>query len=141
MLTASDRAVLDNVAADVFDKAIDPRLAAEFLGDPRHHLAVALDGGQVIGFASGVHYVHPDKPAELWINEVGVAESHQQRGVGRGLMRALLEHAQRLGCAEAWVLADETNAPARKLYASCGGAVSAVPPVMFTFSLDSSEPV
>src|SRR5687767_5160629 len=135
MLSTGDRAVLDNVAADVFDEAIDPRLAAAFLDDPRHHLAVAIDGSQVIGFASGVHYIHPDKPAELWINEVGVAESHQQRGVGRALMRALLEHAERLGCGEAWVLADETNAPAQKLYASCGGAVSAVPPVMFTFTL------
>ena len=135
MLTASDRAVLDNVAAGVFDGAIDPRLAAEFLDDPRHHLAVAIDGGQVIGFASGVHYVHPDKPAELWINEVGVADSHQRRGIGQAVMRALLEHGERLGCGEAWVLTDEKNAPAKKLYASCGGTAGAVPSVMFTFTL------
>ena len=139
ILKPSDRAVLENVAADVFDDPIDPRLAAEFLDDPRHHLAVAIDAGQVIGFASGVHYVHPDKPAEMWINEVGVADSHQRRGIGQAVVRALLEHAERLGCGEAWVLADETNEPAKKLYASCGGAASKTPSVMFTFTLDSSE--
>ena len=127
--------MLEHVAPDVFDEAIDPRLAAEFLDDPRHHLAVAIDEDQVIGFASGVHYVHPDKPAELWINEVGVADSHQRRGIGQAVTRALLEHGARLGCGEAWVLTDETNAPARKLYASCGGAASAAPSVMFTFTL------
>ena len=68
-----DAAVLDRVADDVFDYPIDPRWTAEFLADRRHHLAVALDGDLVVGMASAVHYVHPDKPPELWINEVGVA--------------------------------------------------------------------
>lgn len=71
ILHSGDQAVLDNVAPGVFDNALEPRLVAEFLGDDRHHLVVAVDQGQVIGFASGVHYVHPDKPPELWINEVG----------------------------------------------------------------------
>ena len=139
ILNPSDRAALENVAADVFDDPIDPQLAAQFLDDPRHHLAVAIDEGRVIGFASGVHYVHPDKPAEMWINEVGVADSHQRRGIGQAVVRALLEHAERLGCGEAWVLADETNEPAKKLYASCGGSASATPSMMFTFTLGSSE--
>jgi ribosomal protein S18 acetylase RimI-like enzyme len=96
---------------------------------------VAIDQGQVIGFASGVHYVHPDKPAELWINEVGVAPDHQGRGVGKAVMRALLEHARRLGCEEAWVLTDHANAAAMRLYASVGGKAEPVPSVMFTFTL------
>jgi len=139
ILNPRDHVVLANVAAGVFDSAIDPQLAHEFLADPRHHLAVAIDDGQVIGFASGVHYVHPDKPPELWINEVGVADSHQQRGVGRAVMRALLDHARSLGCGEAWVLTDESNAPAKKLYASCGGTAGDVPSIVFTFTLDRSE--
>jgi hypothetical protein len=35
---------------------------------------MATAGDTVVGFASAVHYVHPDKAPELWINEVGVAE-------------------------------------------------------------------
>ena len=133
ILDSTDRAVLGNVAPDVFDHAIDLRLLEEFLGDPRHHLAVAIDAGQVIGFASGVHYVHPDKPAELWINEVGVSPEHQGKGVGKAVVRALLDHAQRLGCEQAWVLTDDANRAAMKLYGSLGGTAESA--VMFTFTL------
>ena len=136
ILGIADRAVLDHVAPDVFDDHADPRLVTEFLGDSRHHLAVAIDGGLVVGFASGVHYVHPDKPAELWINEVGVAPSHQGRGIGKAVVSTLLQHGKRLGCSEAWVLTERSNQAARRLYASTGGEEAPEDPVMFTFSLD-----
>lgn len=140
ILTADESAILDNVAPDVFDHDIDPKLVAEFLADDRHHLAVAIDEGQVIGFASGVHYVHPDKPPELWINEVGVADSHQGRGIGKALMRALLGHGGKLGCTEAWVLTERSNQAARALYASTGGHEAPEDPVMFSFSINSEKP-
>src|SRR5690606_23735955 len=91
MLRAGDEAVLANVEADVFDGPVDAGLVAEFLHDPRHHIVVARYAGRVIGFASGVHYVHPDKPPELWINEVGVAPAYQGKRVGKRLLAALLE--------------------------------------------------
>jgi GNAT superfamily N-acetyltransferase len=141
ILHSSDRAILDNVAPGVFDKALEPRLVAEFLEDDRHHLAVAVDHGQVIGFASGVHYVHPDKPAELWINEVGVAPSHQGRGVGKAVIRTLLQHGKRLGCGEAWVLTDRSNHAAMRLYASTGGQAGSDDLVMFTFLLDEENEI
>ena len=136
VLQSGDHAVLDNVAPDVFDNALDPKLVAEFLGDERHHLAVAVDQGQVIGFASGVHYVHPDKSPELWINEVGVAPSHQGQGVGTAVIRTLLEHGGRLGCAEAWVLTDRSNGAAMRLYAATGGQEGPTDHVMFTYFLN-----
>lgn len=55
VLRSSEAAVLDQVAEGVFDHAIDARWCAEFFADPRHHLAVALLDGQVIGMASAVH--------------------------------------------------------------------------------------
>ena len=137
ILRRGDRALLDNVAPGVFDHALEPRLVAEFLDDDRHHLAVAVNDGQVIGIASGVHYVHPDKPPELWINEVGVAPGYQGRGVGKALMRTLLQHAKSLGCAEAWVLTDRSNHAARRLYAATGGKEAPYDQVMFTFLLDA----
>ena len=139
ILLSSDRAALDNVAPGVFDKALDPRLVAEFLGDERHHLAVAVDQGQIIGFASGVHYVHPDKSAELWINEVAVAPSHQGRGVGKAVIRALLQHGAKLGCGEAWVLTDRSNHAAMRLYASTGGQEALHDQVMFTFFMNAED--
>ncbi|MBA4011546.1 MAG: GNAT family N-acetyltransferase [Phenylobacterium sp.] len=134
LLGAADLAVLGNVAAEVFDEAVDPAFWSEFLADQRHHLVVAIDDGVVVGFASAVHYVHPDKAPQLWINEVGVAPSHQRRGLARRLLDRLLALARELDCSEAWVLTDEENLAARAAYRSAGGEeTSGV--VMVTFPL------
>jgi aminoglycoside 6'-N-acetyltransferase I len=138
-LGPDDERVLRNVAVGVFDHEVDPVLASEFLRDPRHHLVVAIEDGSVVGFASGVHYVHPDKPAELWINEVGVAPSHQRRGLGKRLLQAIFARGRELGCREAWVLTSHANGPAVRLYEAAGGVDMADPPVMFTFRLADSK--
>jgi ribosomal protein S18 acetylase RimI-like enzyme len=139
LLGPGDESVLGRVAPDVFDGAVDPGLSVEFLNDPRHHLAFAIDGDTVVGFASAVHYVHPDKPAELWINEVGVAPSHQRRGLGQRLLYLIFRAGAALGCREAWVLTNESNAAAMRLYESVGGSDSAEEAVMFTFRLDAAS--
>jgi ribosomal protein S18 acetylase RimI-like enzyme len=72
----------------------------------------------------------------MWINEVAVAQTHRQRGVGKQLLQAMLELARTLGCAEAWVLTDPSNAPAMRLYASAGAKQPPRRQVMFTFSLE-----
>ena len=138
-LGPDDEPVLRQVAPGVFDHEVDPALAAEFLRDPRHHLVVAIEDGSVVGFASGVHYVHPDKPAELWINEVGVAPSHQRRGLGKRLLHAIFARGRELGCREAWVLTSHANGPAVRLYEAAGGVDMADPPVMFTFRLADTK--
>src|SRR5262249_531689 len=84
LLGPGDASMLDSVASGVFDNAIDRRWTAEFHSYPRHHLAVAIDEGRVVGMASPVPYVHPHKPPQLWINEVGVATPYQGRGSAAG---------------------------------------------------------
>jgi ribosomal protein S18 acetylase RimI-like enzyme len=121
VLQRSDEHVLRQVAADVFDHPLDPALTREFLADPRHHMAVAIDAGVVVGFASGVHYVHPDKAPELWINEVAIAPTHRRRGLGQAVVRALLAVGRAHHCTCAWTLTYRGNAAARALYASAGG--------------------
>lgn len=135
MLGPDDAAMLDRVTPGVFDNPVDRRWSGEFLADPRHHLAVAIDDDTVVGMASGVHYVHPDKPPELWVNEVGVAPSHQGRGIGREVLGALLAHGRTLGCRQAWVLTSLDNAAARRLYAVAGGRETEEAPLMIEFSL------
>jgi len=139
LLGPQDASVLANVAPEVFDNSIDVPRAEEFLADPRHHLAVAVEDGVVVGFVSAVHYVHPDKPRpELWINEVSVAETHRRRGVATRLLRAVFEAARRAGCAEAWVLTDRANTAAMRLYAAAGRTSAPTDHVMFTFDLDAA---
>ena len=140
MLHRGDEHVLAAVAPDVFDDPLDAAATAAFLADPRHHLAVAIDDGIVVGFVSAVTYVHPDKPRpELWINEVGVAPTHQRRGLGRHLLAALLDAGRQANCSEAWVLADRSNTGAQQFYASLGGEQSREDAVMFTFALERSR--
>jgi ribosomal protein S18 acetylase RimI-like enzyme len=135
-----DRELLTHVAPEVFDNPLDPGWTAEFLRDPRLHLAVALEGDTVVGFASGMHYPHPDKPPELFINEVGVAPSHRGRGVARQVLSVLLALGRKLGCREAWVLTSRRNEPAMRLYAGLGGQdASEKDQVMFTFHLNQLE--
>ncbi len=136
LLKADDTELLTNANSDVFDDPVIPSAAAEFLNDPRHQIAVAIADGIIVGFASAVCYVHPDKPApEFWINEVGVAESHQGRGLAKQIMACLLDNARQLGCAEAWVLTEQDNTAAKRLYQSSGGVEALSNVVMFSFRL------
>ena len=138
VLGPNDGPILSNVAPDVFDNPVDPGHAAEFLADPRHDIVVALDGERVVGMASAVDYVHPDKPVELWINEVGVDDAYHRQGIGRRLMTALFDLGRELGCTVAWVGTEADNAAVGS-YAAVDGAEDVA--VFYTFDLGAqSEP-
>lgn len=138
LLGQGDGDLLSKVADGVFDNSINDLWLTECLDDPRHHLAVAIDGGLMVGMASAVHDVHPDKPPQLWVNEVGVTPTHRGHWVGKQLMRALLNFGRQLGCLEAWVLTDEENSSARHLYESVGG-VKGPAPIMYSFRLSLDD--
>ena len=134
-LSQDDLSLLMNAANEVFDNPVEEAFAREFLSDPRHHIVAALSDGVVVGFASAVHYLHPDKPPELWINEVGVASSHQKQGIGKAILKELLQLGRKLGCKNAWVLTERSNEPANKLYKSMGGKADAEETVMYEFNI------
>jgi aminoglycoside 6'-N-acetyltransferase I len=133
LLGPGDGDVLQHVAPDVFDGPLERRWTEEFLADPRHHLIVAREHGVVVGMVTGVHYVHPDKAPQLFINEIAVTPSHQRRGIGRRLLHAMLAHAHELGCTEAWLGAEATNHAARRLYERAGGTSGAV--MLYSFAV------
>lgn len=156
MAGPADAGRLTRVHPDVFDHELHNQWTQEFLQDERHHLAIAVadeaPGGltlggadamlsrdshraldQIVGMASAVHYVHPDKPAELWINEVGVATPYRGQHIGRRLIETLLSHARDLGIQTAWVLTDPDNSAAQNLYESTGA--QRTPTLMYTYRL------
>lgn len=141
LLGTQDAAVLDRVDLDVFDEPVRAELAERYLSDPNRLLAVAFDeDAVVVGMASGVVYLHPDKPLQLFINEVGVAERARRQGLARRLVQALLDHARSLGCVEAWVATEEGNLAARALYSALGGVEDAERAVVYVYPLGSSDP-
>lgn len=134
-LGPGDEAVLANVAGGVFDEVVDPKLVHEFLHDPRHYIVVALDGDLVVGMVSGLHYLHPDKPHEFFVNEVGVDDAYRRRGIAKALMRAMLDQARSLGCTTAWLGTERSNIEAMALYTSMGAREGDPDPVFFEFEL------
>jgi aminoglycoside 6'-N-acetyltransferase I len=134
LLGQGDEHLLGFALPDLFDHEIAAKFLEEFLADPRHHLVAAFADAAMVGFVSAVHYVHPDKRPELWINEVSVAPMYRNRGVATAMLEAFFKVGSDLGCGEAWVLTDRANTAAMQLYS----AFAPKPPsdhVMFTFPL------
>lgn len=73
LLRAGDAWMLQRVADDVCDAPVTPGAVTAVLSAPYHGRTVARDGDLVVGMASAQAYLRPDKPKEMWINEVGVA--------------------------------------------------------------------
>jgi ribosomal protein S18 acetylase RimI-like enzyme len=116
----------DVLAADVFDDPANALATAGFLGapgapDPRNILVLAEMDGRIVGFASGTVLDHPDKPRNLFVQELGVNEEAQRRGIARALMAALRTEGRARGCSATWVLTEDDNHAARATYAATGG--------------------
>ena len=131
--TIDDLNALERVGDRLFDDPIKRTQAIAFLNDARHHLALAFDGIEIVGMASGFHYLHPDKEPQLFVNEVGVLEAYQNKGIGRKLVRLLCGHGKALGCSEAWVLTERSNSAAKKMYLGAGGSEEQAPIVLIAF--------
>jgi len=115
--------LLEGVAPEVFDSAIEPRFLQAFNECPRHSMMLAVLDGKVIGMAYGVLYFHPAKQPAYWINEVGVTPKHQNKGIGRSLLSHLAEYARTQECGAIWVATERENEAANRCY-------KAVPNVM-----------
>jgi len=86
-------------AGHLFDEPPSPARASRFLGAPGHHLLLAVDDeDRPGGFVTGVEMHHPDKGTEMFLYELGVDEEYRGRGIGRLLVTALAELAERRNC-------------------------------------------
>lgn len=137
MADTSDRSAIMRVDDDLFDSHVNPDLLTEFLEDPRHHLALAYCGRDVVGMASGFVYIHPDKPSMMFINEVAVVVEHRNLGIGRNLVKTLCNHGRVLGCGDAWIATESSNLPAQKSFVVTGGTEERDDVTLITYDLES----
>ncbi|WP_417579151.1 GNAT family N-acetyltransferase [Pelagibacterium sp.] len=121
LVGSDDLHLLLSADVSVFDDPVQPDLARAYLAHPDYLIALACEGSKVVGMASGLFYFHPDKPLEFFVNEVGVAESHQRRGIAKRLMEVLFDAARKRGVAYAWVGTEADNVPAKALYSALNG--------------------
>lgn len=101
---------LDRGAVGVFDKEIDPRNFAAFLGDDRRLLALGVDQNSVVDMATGVEIFHPDKRPRLFVNDVGFTPTDHRCGIGRLPVEKLIAAARTRGCSCAWVVTESDTA-------------------------------
>jgi ribosomal protein S18 acetylase RimI-like enzyme len=134
MAEAHDMGWIARIAPDVFDYPISPETMAAYLASPLHFLLIAESDGLVVGQLSAVIHRHPDeRPAELYIDEVGVSPDFQRRGIASLLLNAAFSEGRRQGCKEAWLGTEPDNVPAQALYGSRATLKDEI--TMFVFDL------
>ncbi len=135
-IDSANATLLQNIAPDVFDNAIEAAYLKQFLDDPRHFLIVALCENTVIGMGSAFEYFHPDKPPQLFINEIGVAPDYRQRGIGRRLVESLIEVAEKRGCVYAWLGTEADNVSGNACFSSVPEVEDPQPFLLYEWELD-----
>ena len=98
----------------------DPWTANAFRQELRagHHYLAAREGELLVGYA-GLAFVALPPQAEAEIHTIGVDPAHQGRGIGRALLRGLLEVADAAHAAVFLEVRTDNDA-ARSMYASEG---------------------
>ena len=119
-MTIADAALLSLIAPDVFDEPIDAARLSTYLASPGHLMVLGFDGDLVVGQCVGVVHHHPDKPSELYVDEVGTASTYLRQGIASDMLAALFAWARELGCDEAWLGTGLDNAAANGLYRRLG---------------------
>ncbi len=109
------------VAPDVFDEPVHPDRVEAYLSEPGHLMILAFDGDRVVGQCAAVIHRHPDKVAELYVDEVGTASSHLRQGIATKMVEAMFDWGRELGCREAWLGTELDNVEANGLYRKLGG--------------------
>ncbi len=117
-LGPDDLELLVGVDDGLFDNAVRPDQTKAFLCDPLHEMIVAVADGKVVGMASGQVMLHPDKPPAFFVNEVGVRDAFQRRGIARSMCEELMRLVRTQGCEGVWLATEVDNKPARALYQS-----------------------
>ncbi len=110
--------ILNNYDEDIFDEKIDTLRLAALLKEQSSILLVAVNEGSVIGQVLAAIHRHPDKPTELYIDDLGVSENFQRRGIATRLLEKLFTIGVERGCEEIWVATEPENEPAIKFYNS-----------------------
>ncbi|MEU4712800.1 GNAT family N-acetyltransferase [Micromonospora purpureochromogenes] len=127
-------AVVALLADDVLGKARDftevdeayERAFADITADPRNHLIVADEAGELVGcmqitYIPGLGRHGAERSL---IESVRVRSDLRGRGLGRRMMEWAVDQARQRGCALVQLTTDKTRADAHRFYRSLGFVAS-----------------
>lgn len=101
---------------DIFDEPINFDRLTDYVKESSHIMLVALSDGSVIGQLMAVIHRHPDKPTDLYVDELAVAEDYRRRVIATRLMEAVLLMGVERGCEEVWLAVEPENEGAKQFY-------------------------
>jgi ribosomal protein S18 acetylase RimI-like enzyme len=109
---------MDNVVG----VSVDPAYMRGSLADDRHYLVAAYVDSEPVGLVFGYRLSRLDgRPPMMFVYEIGVAEGHRRRGIGRALIEEIRRLADNEGCRNMLVPTNTSNEAAMALYRSAGG--------------------
>ena len=117
-LDPDNGSLLQNVDAALFDDAIDADRLTQFLADQSHILLVAIVESVVVGQCAAVVHRHPDKPTELYVDNLAVSNDRLRQGIATQLLERMIKLGADRGCEEIWVATEPDNDTANALYRS-----------------------
>jgi ribosomal protein S18 acetylase RimI-like enzyme len=129
-----ERRLLD--AASLYDDPPDILACRAYLADPANIFFLAEHEGSAVGFLRGtaLRQLHTRK-LQMFLYEIAVAEGFRRRGVGRALVRALLDSCRSKRFEEVFVFTSPSNRPAVGLYRSTGGVTETDADRMYVYRL------
>ncbi len=116
LVDEDNRDLLGNIDKGVFEAPVREDFLDACLANPHQFLIVAVAEGKVVGKAISYVFHFPDKPSEIYIEEIDVAKKWRRQGVATGLMNAVAQEGRRRGIAEYWLVTEKDNDGARALY-------------------------
>lgn len=103
-----------------------------FLSQPQNLVLLAWAEGKPVGWIRAFELPEIEAIGSMMLLfEIDVLESHRRQGVARALVEELKRVAKDRGCREVWVVTEDDNEPARRLYESSGLQCRTTPDRMY----------
>ncbi len=113
------------------------KLNPEFLAGEANHLLAAYAEGGLVGFlyAYELQRIETEKPM-IFLYSIDVLPEHLKQGAGKRLIQELKKICRERNVTKMFVLTEEANAAAMRLYESTGGIRQSPDAVMFVYRED-----
>ncbi len=117
--------------------AISAERLSAYLSEPTHLMLVAVHEGEIVAQCAAVIHRRPEKPDQLYVDEVGVTSALRRQGLARQLMSEMFAWGHALGCQKSWLATELDNIEALGLYRGFDGVSSKV--VLFEYDLSALQ--
>jgi ribosomal protein S18 acetylase RimI-like enzyme len=118
--------------------SLDEAALAGFLTDPKHYLLLAVKECKAVGSLYGYALQHPYRQRpQFFLYGIDVRPEYSNRGIGTALVASFIAEARLASAFEVWVITNEANQAARRIYTRCGLQPAGTGDVVLTLALDA----